>query len=350
MRKQWWKILSALLVLSTLTAGFLTPLAPGIASVSPDAIKPGTTQIKVTGYNTHFAKARETLQIWLVNSGAIYCPFETVVVSDTELRATFSIDAELGDSFFDLYINSAPDGTLVLPSALMQSGMKVGFASASQEPCLGTLAPANTGKYQFPNQSILNETIRNLLFHVPAWFAMLLLMLLSLVHSIRYLRGGQWVHDRSAANAAHVGLVFAAAGLVTGSIWARFTWGAWWVSDPRLNGAAIGVLIYLAYFVLRGSINDHDKAARLSAVYNVFAFFMMILFVMVLPRLTDSLHPGVGGNPAFSQYDLDDNMRLAFYPAVLGWMGIGCWMLQLRNRMDAFAMRAINKPFEPTKP
>ena len=56
------------------------------------------------------------------------------------------------------------------------------------------------------------------------------------------------------------------------------------------------------------------------AIYNIIAFVMMIVFIGVLPRMTDSLHPGNGGNPAFGNYDLDSNMRMVFYPAVIGWI------------------------------
>ena len=98
-------------------------------------------------------------------------------------------------------------------------------------------------------------------------------------------------------------------GLTTGMIWAQFTWGAFWVNDPKLNGTAVTLLIYLAYFILRNSIENQDSKARISAIYNIIAFVMMIVFIGVLPRITDSLHPGNGGNPAFGNYDLDSNMH-----------------------------------------
>ncbi len=341
MAKQWWKFLSAFLILFSLILGFHTPLAPGIMGVSPDVLTYGATSVTIQGYNTKFTESGNTLQVWLVNSGIIYCPYELTVVDDTHVRASFSLSDEVGDSFFDLFINSESDGTIVMTSAFIQSGMVVGLSPVHPEPCLQALAPAETGSFNFPNQPILYESIRNLLFHVPSWFAMIFLMFVSLIYSIRYLSGNSIAHDIAAANAAHVGLVFAIAGLVTGSLWARFTWGAWWVSDPRLNGAAIGVLIYLAYFVLRSSVGDDEKSARLGAVYNIFAFVMMLLFVMVLPRLTDSLHPGVGGNPAFNKYDLDDNLRVVFYPAVIGWIGMGLWLLEVRNRIARIELNRI---------
>ena len=60
----------------------------------------------------------------------------------------------------------------------------------------------------------------------------------------------------------------------------------------------------------------------------------MIVFIGILPRMTDSLHPGNGGNPAFGSYDLDSAMRAVFYPAVFGWIGIGLWIVELRVRLS----------------
>jgi heme exporter protein C len=60
----------------------------------------------------------------------------------------------------------------------------------------------------------------------------------------------------------------------------------------------------------------------------------MIVFIGILPRMTDSLHPGNGGNPAFGSYDLDNGMRLVFYPAVIGWILMGWWIATLRVRLD----------------
>ncbi len=185
-----------------------------------------------------------------------------------------------------------------------------------------------------PRLPILNETIRNLYFHVTMWFSMIILYLISLIYSIRYLRSNNMAHDDWAVESATSGLVLGTLGLLTGSLWARFTWGAWWVNDLKLNGVAIAMLIYLAYFILRQSFDNERKQARLSAVYNIFAFAFMIVFIGILPRLTDgSLHPGNGGNPAFSQYDLDNNMRQVFYPAVLGWVLVGYWIVEIRLRI-----------------
>lgn len=184
-----------------------------------------------------------------------------------------------------------------------------------------------------PELPILSETIRNLFYHVSMWFAMVAMMAASFGNAIGFLRGDSLKTDRRSLSFAEVGLFFSFMGLLTGMIWAKFTWGAYWTNDPKLNGTAITMLIYLAYFVLRNSIDDPRKRARISAVYNIFAFVMMIVFIGILPRMTDSLHPGNGGNPGFNSYDLDNSLRVIFYPAVLGWILIGTWVASLRYRL-----------------
>ncbi len=115
----------------------------------------------------------------------------------------------------------------------------------------------------------------------------------------------------NAVEFAKTGLVFGLLGLITGSIWATYTWGSPWSNDPKQIAVAIAMLIYLAYFVLRNSITDIDKRARVGAVYNIFAYFIYLPLIMILPRLVQSLHPGgqgVEGNPGLNGRDLDPMM------------------------------------------
>ncbi len=184
-----------------------------------------------------------------------------------------------------------------------------------------------------PELPILHQSIRNLFFHVPMWFGMTALLGASAFHSIRYLNNNDLRFDYLATSTASVATVFGCVGILTGMMWARVTWEQWWNNDPKQTVAAIGLLIYLAYFVLRNSIDDQDKKARISAVANVIFFFIFIPIIYIVPRLTDSLHPGNGGNPGFNAYDLDSRLRLIFYPAVLGWILFGFWMAQTTARL-----------------
>jgi len=187
--------------------------------------------------------------------------------------------------------------------------------------------------FDVPRLVILNETIRVLHFHVPMWFGMVLLLLSSVVYAIKNLANPSEKNDVMSLELANVGVLFGVMGIITGMIWANYTWGEPWSNDPKQNAAAIGCLIYFAYFILRGSIEDENAKARISAIYNIFAFAILIPLLFILPRLTDSLHPGNGGNPGFNAYDLDNDLRKVFYTAVLGWTLLGFWIASIRIRM-----------------
>ena len=113
----------------------------------------------------------------------------------------------------------------------------------------------------------------------------------------------------------------------------KFTWGTYWTNDPKLNGSALGLLIYFSYFVLRGSVKDELNKAKISSVYNIFAFAMLIPLIFILPRMTDSLHPGNGGNPGFNVYDMNSQLRIVFYPAVIGFILLGIWITNIRVKI-----------------
>jgi len=179
------------------------------------------------------------------------------------------------------------------------------------------------------------ETIRNLYFHVPFWFGMIILFTVSMVYSIRYLLNPMEKRfDISAVAFIEVGLLFGLLGIVTGGIWAQYTWGKFWSFDIKQNMSAIALMIYMAYFVLRASFDDEQQKARLAAIYNIFAFACLIPLLFVIPRLYDSLHPGNGGNPGFGGEDLDNTMRMVFYPAIIGWTLLGVWIANLITRLQ----------------
>lgn len=180
-----------------------------------------------------------------------------------------------------------------------------------------------------PKISILEHTARNLYFHVPMWFTMMSAVGVSAWHSFQVIRKGQLISDIRAEQAALVGSVFGVLGLITGIVWARYTWyvgsDVWWNGDPRQVFAAIQLLIYGAYFVLRSAMDDPEKRARIAAVYNLLAFSTVPFLLYVLPRQQASLHPGADGNPAFSEMT-DPVMRFVFYPAVIGFICL-FWLL-----------------------
>ncbi len=202
-----------------------------------------------------------------------------------------------------------------------------------------------------PRLPQLQETIRNLFFHVCMWFGMMILFTISFIQAIKFLRTNKIEYDIASRQYIGVGMLFGLLGYLTGTIWMSYTWAdpnnpayasfGSIAREPKLIGAAIALLVYAAYLVLRDSIQDMDKKARISAVYNIFAFAMLFPSIWIIPRLLPSLHPGGEGNPALNFNDIDRNMRLVFYPAVIGWSLLGVWITTLKIRLKKISEQKL---------
>jgi heme exporter protein C len=206
--------------------------------------------------------------------------------------------------------------------------------------------------WDVPHLPALQETIRNLYFHVCMWFCMMILFTVSVIYAIKYLRSNNLKHDIYSRQFATVGIVFGVLGYATGAIWMSYTWAdpnnpafqsfSAVAREPKLIGAAIALLIYFAYLVLRDSIVDMDKKARVSAVYNIFAFALLFPTIWIIPRILPSLHPGgENGNPALNTNDIDNSMRIVFYPAIIGWTLLGVWITTLKIRLNLLKERKL---------
>ncbi len=189
----------------------------------------------------------------------------------------------------------------------------------------------------------LYESIRNIFFHVPMWFNMTLLFLIACGYSIAYLRTFNPEYDIKAAEFTKIGLLFSILGMLTGMEWANFTWSdktgrsGPWTGDPKQLCAALCMLIYFAYIILRDGIKDEEKRGRIAAVYHIFASALMIPLIFIIPRLVYSLHPGGSeGNPALNPDHLDPKMRLVFWPGVIGWFLLSLWITNIKLRIRLY--------------
>lgn len=341
MKNHWWKALGVLLIIYSFVAGFLIPLKPGIIKVDPSSAETGDQIVlKVTGYNTEYEKAVGHIRAWLKMDNNTTMESKGVrIKNNRDLEIRFNIptllpsDKKVQD--FTLIIDSKIVGTTVLPSALFVTqknvNKQIGVQRWNNDDIESLTGKTGTS---FPFLNILAETIRNTFFHVPLWFGMFILFIASVVLSMLYLRKPDSKYDLQSKALTSSGVLFGILGLITGAIWAKHTWGAYWSWDVKQNMTAVALLIYLAYFVLRNSFDDAEKRGKISAVYNIFAFATMIPLLYVIPKLTDSLHPGSGGNLPIGSLDLDSTMRMIFYPAIIGWTLIGVWMAQILYRAD----------------
>lgn len=184
-----------------------------------------------------------------------------------------------------------------------------------------------------PQLPLIGESIRNLFFHVPIWFSMILLLGAGVFYSIRFLSTSHIKNDLISSALTYTGIFLGIAGIVSGSVWAKFTWGNWWVDDPKLKGSAISLFMYFAWMILRNSLKDEHVRARLSAVYNIFAFVMLIFLVLIIPRLSAfSLHPGADNNPVLPK-NMEPQLRWVFYPAILAWTLLSLWLTNIYIRI-----------------
>ena len=340
----WWKTLSVVLVLYALSVGLLIPLKPGVVRVAPEIATSGQSiSLQILGYNSFYTKAEPgQIRVWLeYDSVRAIAAQQVKVLNDTTLEAAFQLPPYLPkgerSTLLTAIVDHPADGVSLLPNALKivqdTALASAGTAAADSAWMRQPIANLHVIKdFSFPYRNVIYESIRNTYYHVPMWFVLMFLFMASVWNSIRYLGKQDPDYDRKAAGYAEAGLLFGFLGLFTGMVWANYAWGKPWSNDIKQLMTAVALLIYLAYFILRRSFDEPEKGARLSAVYNIFAFATLIPLLYVVPRMFASLHPGSTGNPAFGSQDLDNTMRMVFYPAVLGFIGIGIWISQLRYR------------------
>lgn len=338
LRQYWWKILGVLIMCYVIIVGLLTPLNPGIMDSRPYTAKAGSAiELDVKGYNTHFLDGEEQVA-YLKNKNQDVVESRKFATKDNQSTLVhFDLPYELVNKreSLTLIINNTLDGSIILPDALILTPGENDITVSNTWAKFDISKLNVIDDFRFPFRNTLHETIRNTFFHVAIWFAMFILFIVGLIYSIKYLIGNNLHHDRIAASFTEVGIVFGMIGLATGSMWARFTWGTWWTDDIKLNMSAVAMLIYLAYSILRLSVKDIDSKARLASAYNIFSFAILIPLIFVLPRMTDSLHPGNGGNPALGGEDLDNSLRMVFYPAVIGLTLVGVWLSSLVYRINS---------------
>ena len=146
--------------------------------------------------------------------------------------------------------------------------------------------------------------------HLPNAYVAVVAAFIAGWYGVRYLtKGRQPIDDIKSAAAASLAALFCLVTTVTGSLFASVQWGSFWNWDPRETSVFMLLLIYAAYFVLRGGIEDPDKRAASSAVYVVFATVMTPLLGYVVPKYLPSLHP--------TNTQFDPSYRVAIYLAIL---------------------------------
>lgn len=195
---------------------------------------------------------------------------------------------------------------------------------------------------EIPKIGILGDKARIIFLHVPtAWLSVLAFML-SMIYSIQYLRKRDFIYDIKAVSAAEIGFLFSILATITGSIWAKFSWGSFWNWDPRETSIFILLIIYGAYFSLRSAIDVPEQKAKLSSVYSIIAFVTVPFFVFIMPRIVESLHPDPIINTE-GKINMDATMRIIFFSSLIGFTLLFFWILNIKIRLEKLYLKKIQQ-------
>jgi heme exporter protein C len=191
------------------------------------------------------------------------------------------------------------------------------------------------------------ETSRILFFHVPQAWVATLAFLISMIASAVYLAKRRVKADYLAQSGAELGFLFCVLATITGSIFAKATWGAFWNWDPRQTSIVILLMIYGAYFAVRSAVSDPDRKRVFAGVYSILAFVTVPFLVFVVPRITASLHPENTMNPA--RPGMDPKTLKVFLGSLFAYTGLFVWMLRLKIRV--LTLEGLREPkFASRKP
>jgi heme exporter protein C len=186
----------------------------------------------------------------------------------------------------------------------------------------------------------IGQSSRILFFHVPMAWTAFLGFIVAAVWSGMYLSTRRPAHDRAAAVAVEIGFVFCVLATVTGALWARIMWGAYWNWDPRQTSIILVLIFYGAYLALRGAVEDDEKRARLSAVYALLGVVVTPFFFFIVPRITFSLHPDSVINSE-AKVNMDPRIFYVMLAAFVGYAALFFWMLNLGRRVRALAASSL---------
>lgn len=172
-------------------------------------------------------------------------------------------------------------------------------------------------------------------FHAPVAETALVAYAVALVAGILYLRRGDPAYDELGRVAVRAGLFFSVLVMITGMIWGKAAWGAWWAWEPRLTTFLVACLLYGGYFVARAALDDEERRATVAAVFAIIAFIDVPVTFFATRLLPEGLHPVVitaGG------FGMTGGMAVTFIVAMAGMMLLLAGML--RADMAAYRLRS----------
>lgn len=268
-KPQWWRILTILCIVATTIFGLYPPIGGSVTDAVIQGRADSTKWVPVY-LRTQISKAQTDMP------GMLLVP--ATDARAPQVRVFLRVNTQIADA-----LRSSGDETALIIKVRRAESDLVFTADD-----IVAIDPLIT----LPFIIGLEERARIIFFHVPMSWIAVIAYLISMIFGVRFLRSRDLADDDVSLAAASVGTLFAVLATVTGAVWAKFNWGAFWNWDPRQTSIFVLLLVYAAYFILRSSIDDPDRKARLSSAYSIVAFVTVPFLIFVLPRLMPGLHPG----------------------------------------------------------
>lgn len=329
-RPQWWRLLAIVSVIAVVVVAIYPPLAgstiDAVIQHRADSTKSVPVLIRVN-----------TAQASVDEQGTYVIPAEDARVANRPimLRA------------YQPVVDALTSAGANIPVVVYMRRAESDVVFQADE--VGTVNPVLTLPYIMG----LEERSRILFFHVPMSWIATIAYLLSMIYGISYLRKRTIESDDISVAMASVGTLYAILATVTGAVWAKFNWGSFWNWDPRQTSIFILLLIYGAYFLLRSTIDDPSRRARLSSAYAIVAFATVPFLVFVLPRLLPGLHPGsaddstAGPLLSLTSDSLNSTKQVIYSLALFAFSMVFFWLANLRIRSERVA-RLLANPKDPS--
>ena len=196
-----------------------------------------------------------------------------------------------------------------------------------------TVMVAGAVFFVVPPAEGLGNLVRIAFLHIPAAWVSVIAFFMSAWWAAAYIRRGNMRDDARSFSSARLGFVFTILATVSGAVFSKLTWGAYWNWDPRQTTILVLLLIYGAYLTLRAAMEEYNRRARVSAVYSLFSFLTVPFLVFIVPRLFFSLHPTPVLNGSGS-VDMDPVMLVTLFAAAADATLIYIWLLLKSSRKE----------------
>lgn len=173
----------------------------------------------------------------------------------------------------------------------------------------------------------LGDLAKIIFFHIPTAWVSVIAFFTSAFFAAKFLRTRNFFYDKLSSRSAKLGFIFVILATISGAIFSKLTWGAFWNWDPRQTTIFILILIYGAYLTLRSAVTEEKVRAKVSAVYSMLSVLTVPFLVFILPRMYFSLHPEPVINSA-GHLDIDAKILIVLILSVIDATGIFIFLLR----------------------